>query len=203
MKKQSKVSKTSHIDTLSRTLLPCRDQESSKKAASTLKNIRIREESQSHLCSKTPRFTHMARAGGNVAHSSVSETWTVKVALDENRLAMWQPNPRYKKLLEDTAVLIEALGDETVKRGVVHPFLKVARVEFDENIRDDIAHVLFKNCADPKKRFGQFLCSIGVRSKTKRKRVTWTFDPEAYNRVGYRITPGGDRQGGKPFILFV
>jgi hypothetical protein len=66
-----------------------------------------------------------------------------------------------------------------------------------------IAALLSKNCANPKKRFGQFLCSIGMRSKTVGKRVTWTFDPEAYNRVGYRITAGGDRQGVKPFVVFV
>jgi hypothetical protein len=138
-----------------------------------------------------------------MAHSSVSETWTIEVSLDKNKLAMWQPNPRYKKMLDLTAELVKTLGIDPVTSGLVHPFLKFARVDFDESMRDRIAALVCKFCADPKKRFGQFLCSIGVRSKTKCKRVTWTFDPEAYNRVGYRITVGGDRQGGKPFVVFV
>jgi len=134
--------------------------------------------------------------------STVSETWTIRVALDENNLAMWEPNDRYAKLLMDVAKMIKTLGIDPDTRGLVHPYLHVARVDFDESMRDRIATLLFGHCVRPKKALGQLLCYIGIRSHTKRKRVTWTFDPEAYNRVGYRFTTGGDKAGGKPFIVY-
>ena len=208
---QSASCTSSEVDNLSRAQLPSRESQ----AARTLKNIKFREETQSHLCSNAPKFTYMARTGGNMASSTVSETWTIEVPLDGNNLAMWEPNDRYRKLLADVAEMIETLGIEPETRGLVHPFLNIARVHFDESMRDRIATLLFGHCARPKKALGQFLCSIGmrsktarkqvtgIRSKTARKQVTWTFDPEAYNRVGYRITPGGDRKGGKPFIVYV
>ena len=196
---QSASCTSSEVDNLTRAQLPSRESQ----AARTLKNIKFREETQSHLCSNAPKFTYMARTGGNMASSTVSETWTIEVPLDGNNLAMWEPNDRYRKLLADVAEMIETLGIEPETRGLVHPFLNIARVDFDESMRDRMATLLFGHCVRPKKALGQFLCSIGIRSKTKRKRVTWTFDPEAYNRVGYRITPGGDRKGGKPFIVYV
>jgi hypothetical protein len=206
---QSASCTSSEVDNLSRAQLPSRESQ----AARTLKNIKFREETQSHLCSNAPKFTYMARTGGNMASSTVSETWTIEVALDGNNLAMWEPNDRYRQLLVDVAEMVETLGVEPETHGLVHPFLNIARVHFDESMRDRMATLLFGHCARPKKALGQFLCSIGIRSKTARKQVgirsktahkqvTWTFDPEAYNRVGYRITPGGDRKGGKPFIVF-
>ena len=168
-----------------------------------MKNIKFKEASESHMRGEVPKFKHMARVGGNQAYSSVSGKWTIKVPLDANNLAQWEPNPRNTNLLKETSALIKSLGDNIVTEGLVHPFLGIARVEFHEAVRDEIAELLFNNCANPRKRFGQFLCSIGMRSLTKDKRVTWTFDPNAYNRVGYRITVGGDKTGGKPLVVFV
>jgi hypothetical protein len=99
--------------------------------------------------------------------------------------------------------MVEEVGLKIATEGLVHPFLKISRVEFHEQTKDEFAGLLFKNRTCPKKSFAQFLCSIDMRSKTFHGRVTWTFDPEAYDRVGYRMIAGGDKKGGKPCICFV
>jgi hypothetical protein len=162
----------------------------------------------SHMPSDSPDFKRMAGAGGNFSRAGVSERWTLEVMVDEDNLAMWTPNPRYSYLLDMTRKMVEEFGSDIVMDGLVHPFLGFASVQIDTEVRDIFAVRLMDKTQDPLKRFGQFLCSVGIKSVTVRNKdgvstTSWTFDPERWNRTGYRITPGGDRKGGKPFVVFL
>jgi len=162
----------------------------------------------SHMPSDAPDFKKMANTGGNFSRAGVSDKWTLEVMIDEDNLAMWNPNPRYSYLLGMTRKMVEEFGSDLVTDGLVHPFLGFASVQIDTEVRDIFAVRLMDKTRDPLKRFGQFLCSVGIKSVTVRNKdgvstTSWTFDPERWNRTGYRITPGGDRKGGKPFVVFL
>lgn len=162
----------------------------------------------SHMPSDAPEFIRLANKGGNFSRVGVSNKWTLEVMIDEDNLAMWTPNPRYSYLLDKTRMMAEEFGSDIVTDGLVHPFLGFASMQINTEVRDLFAVRLMDKTREPLKRFGQFLCSVGIKSSTVKNKdgvdtTSWTFDPERWNRTGYRITPGGDRKGGKPTIVFV
>ena len=58
--------------------------------------------------------------------------------------------------------------------------------------------------AKPDEAFAQLLSYLGMRSSIdKRANVrTLAFDPDGWNRTGYRLIKGGDVKGGKPTIAY-
>lgn len=160
----------------------------------------------SHIPCDAPEFKVLARGGGNFSATSVSQTWILEVRLNAQNVAMYNPNPRYTLLLEKTRVMIQDCGMNVSAEGVVHPFLKFETATFFTEIRNLFAHRLMANTKNPVHAFAQFLCSVGVKSETALdnsiSKTTWTFDPQRWNRTGYRIISGGDKKGGKPFIVF-
>jgi len=175
-----------------------------KVLASTLPNAALKK---NHVPVDTPVFKPKAREGGNLSRTSVSHR-EIHVALDDNNLAMWQPNPRNARFIAATRAFLETQtlldsSDIRVRReGLLHPLLGVSSAFVSTPSRPHLIDKIYGHVATPEKSFGQFLCEIAIRSQPTRDGWIWEFDPEAWNRVGHRIVVGGASSGGKPRIVF-
>ena len=73
------------------------------------------------------------------------------------------------------------------------------------SLSNDIAKQMYGKRKAGNKAFLQLLTYLGMRSNIDKKTQvrTLTFDPDGWNRMGYRLVRGGDTKGGKPEIVFV
>jgi hypothetical protein len=166
---------------------------------------------KNHIPVDAPEFKQKAREGGNLSTTRVS-CREVHVALDDNDIAMWNPNPRNAKFIAATRAFLEAptlleatldSSDIRVRReGLLHPLLQISSAFVSTRSRPHLIAKIYGHVARPDKSFGQFLCEIGIRSQPTREGWIWEFDPEAWNRVGHRIVSGGGAAGGKPRVVF-
>jgi len=123
-------------------------------------------------------------------------------------VALWEPNPRNAAEITILKEAIEKLPsdartcDGTKPR---HPLLDVSSVCIPMSISNDIDTRLYGHRKPGNKAFRQLLTYLGMRSNTDEKAQvrTLTFDPEGWNRMGYRLVRGGDTKGGKPKIVYV
>jgi hypothetical protein len=73
------------------------------------------------------------------------------------------------------------------------------------SLSNDIDKKMYGKRKAGNKAFLQLLTYLGMRSnidKTTQVK-TLTFDPDGWNRMGYRLVRGGDTKGGKPQIVYV
>ena len=145
--------------------------------------------------------------GGNLKKSKVNINKEISVQLNEHGVALYKLNPRYTRLTERLRKTIQDVGKDVEVTGLNHPYLNFSSMMISEKDRDALAADLFPNSANftkKKKRFGQFLCSHGIKSHqpSGSSDITWKFYPKCWNRVGFRLTKGGDGKGGKPQVKF-
>ena len=162
----------------------------------------------SHMPADAPKFEGCESfKGGNVKKSTVNNKKKIAVPLNEHGVAKYKLNPRYWDLTKRLRKAIQDVGQDVEVSARNHPYLNFSRVMISEENRDALEADLFPNSADlkkRKKRFQQFLCSHGINSykPSRSSLIILTFIPERWNRVGYRLTVGGDSKGGKPQIKF-
>jgi hypothetical protein len=155
-------------------------------------------------------FPRLARGGGNMrgVKSSTRTFKEFKVKLNEDGVALWEPNTRNAA---EIAILKEAIAtlpsddktcDGTKQR---HPLLDVSSVCIPMSLSKDIDNRLYGHRKRGNKAFLQLLSYLGMRSNIDEKTQvrTLTFDPDGWNRMGYRLVRGGDTKGGKPKIVHV
>jgi hypothetical protein len=157
-----------------------------------------------HTPDDAPAFTPLSRAGGNHSRTSVSDK-VLRVALDKDKLALWEPCRLYRKRMAATKTFLHAPDSHfrLEVNGVLHPVLGISSAFVPKQSRALLVNELFGHTGRPDKQFGQFLCEIGIRSIPQGDGVIWRFDPEAWNRMGHRITAGRAAGGGKPTIVYV
>jgi len=143
-----------------------------------------------------------ARGGGNMVQRKESGR-VFHVPRNKDGVLLYQPKASYERDIETLKQYIDALPSEAKKRGgVEHPLLHVREVRM---------HMAVSNAIDKKiyghrrgnKAFAQLLCYLGMRSSIDKKANvrTLAFDPDGWNRTGYRLIKGGDVKGGKPTIV--
>jgi hypothetical protein len=176
--------------------------------------FRVQNPLSNHLENPVLLYPLLARPGGAVRNSFVSPTKKLTVKLDADGIALWELKDSNLTLVSHLQSLLNLFAIERKKGENVHPVLGFSDAELPEEQRNNIAKLLYPESKAPKKRFAQFLCYLGMRSRTsspeygpgtdrKSRTVIWRFDPEAWNRVGYRLVSSGDTKSGKPRIEFV
>ena len=154
-------------------------------------------------------FPRLARGGGNKTGVKTS-TRTSKefiVKINEDGFALWEPNTRNAKEIAILKEAIEALPSDakTCDGTKLHPLLHVSSVCIPMSVSNDINNSLYGHRKQGNKAFGQLLSYLGMRSNINENTQvrTLNFDPEGWNRMGYRLVRGGDTKGGKPEIVYV
>jgi hypothetical protein len=176
--------------------------------------FRVHNPLSNHLQNPVVSYPLLARPGGAVRNSFVSATKKLIVKLDADGIALWKLKHSNLTLVRNLQSLLNHFAIEGKKGEKVHPVLGFSNAELPEEQRNKIAKLLYPESKAPKRRFAQFLCYLGMRSRTsspeygpgtdrKSRTVIWRFDPEAWNRLGYRLVSSGDTKGGKPRIEFV
>ena len=158
----------------------------------------------SHVPKDAPTFTPLSRRGGNHSKTSVCDK-VLRVALDKDNIAMWEPCHLYQKRMDATKTFLHSPASELRLdvTGILHPVLRISRAFVSKQSKALLVNDLFGHTGRPEKQFGQFLCEIGMRSSERGDGVIWRFDPEAWNRMGHRIIAGRAAGGGKPTIVYV
>jgi len=151
-------------------------------------------------------FPKLARGGGNMTgvKSSTRKFKEFRVKINDDKVALWEPNTRNAAAI---TILKEAIQNIHAKTcdGTKHPLLHVSSVCISMSLSNDIDKKIYPKRKAGNKAFLQLLTYLGMRSsinKTTQVR-TLTFDPEGWNRMGYRLVRGGDTKGGKPEIVHV
>jgi len=181
-------------------------EEAAEEAAAKLLDTMLKKKnnSQSNHLLNPSEFPRVSRGGGAIG--SVSATKRVlEVSTDTQGIAQYVPTDRYLNLADNLRKLLKQKEIKTTHCKYVHPLLLCSGAELTEIQVHSIANELLKHQKNPVVGFRKLLCDFAIRSKTDMtsKNVTWTFDPEAWNRKGYRITVGGDCKGGKPQVKLV
>ena len=150
-------------------------------------------------------FPRLAKPGGpKKLTKKLNQSFRViEVSKDENNLAQWVPTTGYRKNIETFIDEIFKLSDDQILYGrLLHPLLGISAVSMTLEEDKTISESIYGHRQDPHIAFGQLLTYLGMRSKIKDERRTLTFDPEGWNRMGYRLVKGGD-SGGKPTVVFI
>jgi hypothetical protein len=181
-------------------------EEAAEEAAAKLLDTMLKKKNDSqsnHLLLNPSEFPRVSRGGGAIG--SVSTKKKILEVPTIKGIARYEPNTRYKKLADNLRELVKRCQIKTTQGEYVHPLLLFSGAELTEIQGQSIANELLNNTKKAVVGFRKLLCTFGIRSKTnmKSKKVTWTFDPERWNRAGYRITKGGDCKGGKPQVKLV
>ena len=73
------------------------------------------------------------------------------------------------------------------------------------SLSNDIDKMIYPKRKEGNKAFLQLLTYLGMRSNIDKETQvrTLTFDPDGWNRMGYRLVRGGDTKGGKPEIAYL
>ena len=144
----------------------------------------------------------LARGGGNLAKRRESDK-VFEVPMSKDNILQYQPKASYERDIRTLKKYIDSLpmGAKTLG-GVEHPLLHVRGVRIPMALSNAIDHTIYGH-RKGNKAFAQLLCYLGMRSRIDRKTNvrTLTFDPNGWNRQGYRLIKGGDVKGGKPTIV--
>jgi len=153
-------------------------------------------------------FPKLARGGGNMTgvRSSTRKFKEFRVKISDDKVALWEPNTRNAAAITILKKAIETLpSDAKTCDGTKHPLLHVSSVCISMSQSNDIDQTMYPKRKAGNKAFLQLLTYLGMRSNIDKKTQvrTLTFDPDGWNRMGYRLIRGGDTKGGKPEIVFV
>ena len=153
---------------------------------------------------KAPTALHprLARGGGNLAKSKESGK-VFYVPMNKDEVLLYQPKASYERDIETLKQYIDALPSEAKKLGgVEQPLLHVREVRIPMAVSSVIEQKIYGH-RKGNKAFGSLLCNLGMRSSIDKKANVRTlkFDPDGWNRTGYRLIKGGDVKGGKPTIV--
>jgi hypothetical protein len=153
-------------------------------------------------------FPKLARGGGNMTgvQSSTRKFKEFRVKISDDKVALWEPNTRNAAAITILKKAIETLpSDAKTCDGTKHPLLHVSSVCISMSQSNDIDQTMYPKRKAGNKAFLQLLTYLGMRSNIDKKTQvrTLTFDPDGWNRMGYRLVRGGDTKGGKPEIVFV
>jgi len=165
--------------------------------------LKKKNKSQSNHLLNPQEFPRKSRGGGAKGfvspHKKILEVSTI------DGIAHYKPNTRYEMLADNLRELVKRFEIKTTQGEYVHPLLLFSGAKLTQIQGHSIAKELLNNTKKTVVGFSKLLCTFGIGSKTdkKSKNVTWTFDPERWNRTGYRITKGGDCKGGKPQVKLV
>jgi len=160
---------------------------------------------KSHISADAPTFQGGKGYSGGNPNSSVNPMRVIEVKTNEDGCAMYLPNERYGGIIQTFLDTVETQGRNIEKDGIVHPYLGFRKATINEKVWKELANKILPNSGDDTKRARQFrsiVCYLGISSHSRSGLFEWTFDPERWNREGYRITRGGDVKGGKPQVDF-
>ena len=149
-------------------------------------------------------FEKLARGGGNM-RSLKKSSREIEVCLNADGVALWEPRPSYAAQIAVLRDAIEALPSTCkIRGGIEHPLLHVHGVCMTVAMSDSMDRRIYGHRKPGNKAFAQLLSYLGMRSSIdKRANVrTLAFDPDGWNRTGYRLIKGGDVKGGKPTIAY-
>lgn len=146
-------------------------------------------------------FPVKAKGGGNFKHTRLSSR-ELTVELDAQNLAKWTPKVYYQQKMDILRDFAQQPGVEKSSEGLMHPVLRFSTLKIKTSARQELVQKIFGYAKNPELLFRQFLCTIAVRSHMAQDFYTWAFDPDAWNREGYRLMPGCDSKG-KPRVTFV
>jgi hypothetical protein len=196
------------------------DGETSKKKAPAKKATAVKRTANKPAAMKPPAslapasnvvqapgvFPKLARGGGNMTgvKSSTRKFKEFRVKINDDKVALWEPNTRNAAAITILKEAIETTHAKTCD-GTKHPLLHVSSVCISMSLSNDIDKKIYPKRKAGNKAFLQLLTYLGMRSsinKTTQVRIL-TFDPEGWNRMGYRLVRGGDTKGGKPEIVHV
>ena len=157
---------------------------------------------------QAPVFPKIARGGGNMTgvQSSTRKFKEFRVKISDDKVALWEPNTRNAAAITILKKAIETLpSDAKTCDGTKHPLLHVSSVCIPMSLSNDIDKTIYPQRKAGNKAFLQLLTYLGMRSNIDKKTQvrTLTFDPDGWNRMGYRLVRGGDTKGRKPEIVFV
>ena len=150
-------------------------------------------------------FSKVARGGGNKTFLKDS-TRKIDVFVLKNGVALWEPKKSYAKDIQMFKDFIEEMPVEAKILGAIkHPVLDLFGCYITVEQSGTIANRIYGHRKSTNRAFGQLMCYLGMRSITdqKTKMRTLFFDPEAWNRVGFRLVKNGDSAGGKPKINYI
>jgi hypothetical protein len=160
---------------------------------------------KSHISANAPTFQGGKGYSGGNPNSSVNPMRVIEVEKNKDGCAMFWPNKRYSRIIQTIRDTVEAQGRNIENEGIVHPYLGFRKATINEKVWKELANKILPNSGDDTKRARQFrsiVCYLGISSHSMSGLFEWTFDPERWNREGYRITRGGDVKGGKPQVDF-
>jgi len=181
--------------------------QAAEEAAAKLQDTMLKKnnDSQSNHLLNPSEFPRLSRGGGTRKGKVSATKKVLEVFTDTQGIALYAATDRYLNLADNLRKLLKQKEIKTTHCKYVHPLLLCSGAELTEIQVRSIANELLKHQKNPVVGFRKLLCTFAIRSKTNRKNknVTWTFDPEAWNREGYRITVGGDCKGGKPQVKLV
>jgi len=144
----------------------------------------------------------LARGGGNLAQSKESGR-LFAVPMNRDGVYLYQPKQSYWNVIQTFKMYMDALPSAAKEfGGVEHPLLHVREVRIPMDVSNAIDKEIYGH-RKGNKAFNQLLCYLGMRSSIDKKANvrTLTFDPNGWNRTGYRLIKGGDVKGGKPTIV--
>jgi hypothetical protein len=152
-------------------------------------------------------FPKRAKGGGNMSVRAVKKSnRTFEVKMNKDCIALWKPKDSYVVQITTFKDFIDDLPSTAKTQDKIwHPLLHVSSVCIPLCLSDNIKNRMYGHRKPGNKAFAQLMTYLGLRSKINKKTQvrTLTFDPEGWNRMGYRLIKGGDTRGGKPEIVFV
>jgi hypothetical protein len=135
------------------------------------------------------QFEMKARDGGNFTSKRVSSL-ARELKLDADKLAMWTPKKGYEAKICVLKAFLERPQLDKDTTGILHPILRISSVKMHADVRRELVEKTYGHVAHPELCFRQFLSAMGIRSQIIEGNYMWQFDPEAWNRVGYRLVSG-------------
>jgi hypothetical protein len=135
------------------------------------------------------QFEMEATGEGNFTSTRVSSR-TLELKLDADKLAMWTPKKSYEAKICVLKAFLERPQLDKDTTGILHPILRISSVKMHADVRRELVEKTYGHVTKPELRFRQFLSAMGIRSQIIEGNYMWQFDPEAWNRVGYRLVSG-------------
>ena len=148
-------------------------------------------------------YPRMARGGGASTLANTARVIEVPVL---NGIAQWKPrNAEREKISivkEYFDKMPQGIQNPVNDAGPQHPLLGIKEVTLTMHQYTEVANMVFGKRMKPVFAFRQLMTYLGIRTKSEDSMKILSFDPEGWNRMGYRLVKGGDRAGGKPFIKY-
>ena len=141
-----------------------------------------------------------------MATKSIRTVKEFRVNINEEGVALWLSEDSYADQITILKEAIEAQpSDAKTCEGTKHLLLHVSSIFIPMSLFNDIDKKMYGKRKAGNKAFSQVLTYLGMRSNIDKETQvrTLTFDPDGWNRMGYRLVRGGDIKGGKPQIVYV